>query len=173
MFRYTHPTIIIIIIIIRTVILQHHNARHCLTTQFFISKVKVSLQKFSTHSSMQYFLCVFWTSFVCVCAFTERIQAHFSDDVNEKFQGDGIVNQGVSEERTEVFPWTDLVVDSTQIRPDFVTVFNSTNSEWKWAACNQMNKSNNGQTSSLQWLMASLKKVWSWHVSGCIILQWS
>lgn len=68
---------------------------------------------------------------MCVCAFTERIQAHFSDDVNEQLQGDGIVNQGVSEERTKVFPWTDLVVDSTQIRPDFVTVFNSTNSEWK------------------------------------------
>ena len=66
-----------------------------------------------------------------MCAFNERIQAHFSDDVNEQLQGDRIVNQGVSEERTEVFPWTDLVVDGTQIGSDFVTVFNSSNSEWK------------------------------------------
>ena len=168
MFRYTHPTIIIII-------LTHSAASQCSTpfgVTVFISKVKVSLQKCSTHSPAILPLCLLNVLCVHVCAFNERKQAHFSDDVNEQLQGDGIMNQGVSEERTEVFPWTDLVVNGTQVRPDFVAMFNSTNSEWKRAACNQMNKSNNSQTSSIQWLMASLKKDWNWSISGCIILLW-
>lgn len=53
------------------------------------------------------------------------------------------MNQGVSVERTEVFPWTDLIVHCTQVRTNPVTMVNSANSEWKRATCNEIKDNNN------------------------------
>lgn len=62
--------------------------------------------------------------------------AYFSDHINEQLQGNGIMNQGVGVERTQVFSWIDLIVHCTQIRANIVAMFNSANSEWKRATCN-------------------------------------
>ncbi|TNN51821.1 hypothetical protein EYF80_037989 [Liparis tanakae] len=71
-----------------------------------------------------------------------RTQAHFSDHINEQLQGDGVVNQGVGVEGSEVFPRTGLVVHCTQVRADFVAVFNSADGEWEGAPCERKNRSN-------------------------------
>lgn len=56
-------------------------------------------------------------------------EAHLSNNINEQLQGGGVMNQGVSVERAKVFPWTDLVVDCTQVRANSVAMFDSANSE--------------------------------------------
>lgn len=74
--------------------------------------------------------------------------AHFSNNVNEQLQGGGIVNQGVGVKRTEVFPWTDIVVSCTKVRADFVAVFNSANSEWERATWIHVNTGTKRQIST-------------------------
>lgn len=74
--------------------------------------------------------------------------AHFSNNVNEQLQGGGIVNQGVGVKRTEVFPWTDIVVSCTKVRADFVAVFNSANSEWERATWIHVNTDTKRQIST-------------------------
>lgn len=74
--------------------------------------------------------------------------AHFSNNVNEQLQGGGIVNQGVGVKRTEVFPWTDIVVNCTKVRADFVAVFNSANSEWERATWIHVNTGTKRQIST-------------------------
>lgn len=68
------------------------------------------------------------------------MKAHFSNNVNKQLEGNWIVHQGVGVERTEVLPWTDLVVHCTQVRPNRVAMFNSTDGEGKGASWKQIIK---------------------------------
>lgn len=68
------------------------------------------------------------------CPVTVQV-AYFSDDVSQQLEGDGVVNQRVGVKRSQVFPRIALVVHGAQVRPNFMTVFNSTNREGEGASC--------------------------------------
>lgn len=104
--------------------------------------------------------------------------AHFSNNVNEQLQGGGIVNQGVGVKRTEVFPWTDIVVSCAKVRADFVAVFNSANSEWERATWIHVNTDTKRQISTHRSLFHLKGRTWRkntlkiWLPSVCYILLW-